>query len=130
MRQIAEYNKKPLSKDFKLNPPPISDSHGSGHGILGFFELFKYPNLRMKTLINYYLWFATSLIYYGLTLNSNNVGGSLFVIFSVGKGEFLSIYNFKFKNKIFIQKIQITRSKKGVGVGLIKTPHCLITVIK
>jgi hypothetical protein len=36
--------------------------------------------------IVYYLWFATSIVYYGLTLNSNDFGASLFVYFSVGKG--------------------------------------------
>ena len=40
----------------------------------------------MQTLIIYFLWFSTSLIYYGLTLNSNDFGASLFVYYSFGKG--------------------------------------------
>jgi hypothetical protein len=42
--------------------------------------------LRKKTFIVYYLWFATSIVYYGLTLNSNDFGASLFAYFSIGKG--------------------------------------------
>ena len=44
-----------------------------------------WPNLRKKTLICYYLWFSTALIYYGLTLNSNTLGTDLFLTFSIGK---------------------------------------------
>jgi hypothetical protein len=42
----------------------------------------------MKTLIMYYLWFAASIIYYGLILNSNDPRASLFTYFVVGKGLF------------------------------------------
>ena len=51
----------------------------------GFIQLFMWPNLRKKTLICYYLWFSTALIYYGLTLNSNTLGTDLFLTFSIGK---------------------------------------------
>ena len=44
-----------------------------------------WPALRKKTLICYYLWFSTALIYYGLTLNSNTLGTDLFLTFSIGK---------------------------------------------
>eukprot|EP00091_Calanus_sinicus_P016779 TRINITY_DN36338_c0_g1_i1.p1 TRINITY_DN36338_c0_g1~~TRINITY_DN36338_c0_g1_i1.p1 ORF type:complete len:217 (+),score=39.24 TRINITY_DN36338_c0_g1_i1:243-893(+) len=44
-----------------------------------------WPNLRKKTLICYYMWFSTALIYYGLTLNSNTLGTDLFLTFSIGK---------------------------------------------
>ena len=49
-------------------------------------QLFLWPNLRKKTLIIYYMWFSTSMVYYGLTLNSNSQD-SLFINYSVGKGE-------------------------------------------
>ena len=45
--------------------------------------------MRMKTIIIYYLWFAIATVYYGLVLNSNNFGASLFVYFSLGKGIYL-----------------------------------------
>ena len=83
LKNIAKYNKKPLPSTFKLQVPPKSEG---GRGFLGFLGLFKTPNMRMKTLILYYLWFTTSLIYYGLTLNSNDIGGSLFTIYLFGKG--------------------------------------------
>ena len=66
-----------------------------GKGILGFTELFKTPNLRKKTLIIYYMWFSTSMVYYGLTLNSNSQD-SLFINYSVGKGTSLSLSSTSF----------------------------------
>ena len=43
-------------------------------------------------MIIYFLWFSTSLIYYGLTLNSNDFGASLFAYYSLGKGTYLRTY--------------------------------------
>jgi hypothetical protein len=84
LHDIANFNGKPLPSNFKLKSSKTCDT---GHGIFGFFSLFKYPHLRMKTLIVYYIWFATSFVYYGLTLNSNDYGASLFATFSIGKGK-------------------------------------------
>ena len=44
LRKIAKFNGKPLAKNFKLSPTQQTD----GRGFLGFLELFKTPNLRMK----------------------------------------------------------------------------------
>ena len=97
LHEIANFNEKPLPADFKLKSHYDSSQKSNelqggnrkaatGHGIFGFLSLFRYPNLRMKTLIVYYIWFATSFVYYGLTLNSNDYGASLFVSYSIGKG--------------------------------------------
>lgn len=85
VRNIAAYNRKPLPKHFELSPPKEAQN---AKGIFGFTHLFRSPNLCRNTLIVYYMWFSTALIYYGLTLNSNKLGGgksSLFLYFSLGK---------------------------------------------
>ena len=83
IRQIAEYNGKTLPATFRLIPPKRNVP--AGKSSFTFFQLFMWPNLRKKTLICYYLWFSTALIYYGLTLNSNTLGTELFTTFSIGK---------------------------------------------
>lgn len=40
------------------------------------FDLFKYPNLRRKTLLIFFNWFVNNLTYYGLSWNTNNLGGN------------------------------------------------------
>ena len=38
-----------------------------------FLDLFKSPNLRKNTLIQYFNWFTTTFVYYGLTLNADTL---------------------------------------------------------
>ena len=86
VRKIAAYNGRELPASFKLTKPDQgSNSKAAGTGVLGFLDLFKTPNMRKKTVIIYYLWFASTFVYYGLTLNSNSFGASLFVSFMFGK---------------------------------------------
>ena len=42
----------------------------------GLLNLFTSRHLVVKTLVLYFNWFANSFVYYGLTLNSGNLGGS------------------------------------------------------
>lgn len=44
------------------------------------FDLFKTPNLRKKTLNVCLCWFANSLVYYGLSLNTGTLKGNPFLI--------------------------------------------------
>ena len=45
-----------------------------------FLDLFKTPNLRKNTLIQYFNWFTTTFVYYGLTLNADTLIPGRFVI--------------------------------------------------
>ena len=38
-----------------------------------FLDLFKTPNLRKNTLIQYFNWFTATFVYYGLTLNADTL---------------------------------------------------------
>jgi hypothetical protein len=90
VRVIAAANGRPMPPDEHLRPVANANNNGNNGnnnvGMLGFFGLFRTPHLRKKTLILYYLWFATATVYYGLILNSPNLGASLFVYFTLGKG--------------------------------------------
>ena len=100
VRRIAETNGRSLAPDWSLVPPAPSQVRifwlielktkqllqaTGARPPPSFLQLFTHPNLRRKTLICYYLWFSTALIYYGLTLNSNTLGTELFTTFSIGK---------------------------------------------
>ena len=48
------------------------------------FDLFKTSNLRKNTLIQYFNWFTTALVYYGLTFGVDNlIPGNMYLNFSV-----------------------------------------------
>lgn len=46
-------------------------------------DLFRYPNLRRKTLIIFFAWLVNSLAYYGLSWNTNSLGGNYLVNFVI-----------------------------------------------
>ncbi|XP_060649032.1 organic cation transporter protein-like [Drosophila nasuta] len=47
------------------------------------FDLLRYPNLRKKTLLIFFDWFVNSGVYYGLSWNTNNLGGNQLVNFVI-----------------------------------------------
>lgn len=46
-------------------------------------DIMKYPRLRIKTLIMYVNWFASSFMLYGITLNWQSLAGGLFLNFAI-----------------------------------------------
>lgn len=51
-----------------------------------FTDLFRTLNLRKKTLIQWFLWFTCSFVYYGLVLNTSTLipGGDFHINFFIG----------------------------------------------
>ncbi|KAH8363598.1 hypothetical protein KR084_011914 [Drosophila pseudotakahashii] len=47
------------------------------------FDLLRFPNLRRKTLLIFFDWFVNSGVYYGLSWNTNNLGGNQLVNFMI-----------------------------------------------
>lgn len=54
--------------DEKNNPKDVKEP--------SLFDLFRYPNLRRKSLLIFFDWFVNSGTYYGLSWNTNNLGGN------------------------------------------------------
>ncbi len=49
-----------------------------------YLDLFRTPNLRKNTLIQYFNWFTASFVYYGLTFDSGSiVPGNIYINFLV-----------------------------------------------
>ncbi|XP_052123042.1 organic cation transporter protein isoform X2 [Frankliniella occidentalis] len=46
-------------------------------------DLFRYPNLRKKSLNIFFNWFVNSATYYGLSWNTSNLGGNDFLNFLI-----------------------------------------------
>ncbi|XP_077977092.1 organic cation transporter protein-like [Glandiceps talaboti] len=86
IEKFATVNKVVLPEDIfdESWKPSIEDEQrrkeetASGSRFL-VFELFRLPNMRKKTLILVYNWIANTLVYYGLSFNTSNLGGNDFV---------------------------------------------------
>ncbi|KAG1652168.1 Organic cation transporter protein [Nymphon striatum] len=48
------------------------------------FDLFKTKEIRIRTLISYFLWFSVSFCYYAFSLNIGDMAGNIFVNMIIG----------------------------------------------
>lgn len=58
------------------------------------WDLFRYPNLRKKTMLIFFCWFVNSATYYGLSWNTGNLGGNDLVNFAISGGVEFPAYTF------------------------------------
>ncbi|XP_017492014.1 PREDICTED: organic cation transporter protein-like [Rhagoletis zephyria] len=58
------------------------------------FDLLRYPNLRRKTLLILFDWFVNSGVYYGLSWNTNNLGGNVLLNFMISGAVEIPGYSF------------------------------------
>ncbi|KAI1280346.1 Solute carrier family 22 member 3 [Halotydeus destructor] len=64
-----------LQSNFKKTDEPVVEAN--------LKDLFLWPALRKNTLILMFTWFTTGFVYYGLSLNIGDLGGSLLVNFAI-----------------------------------------------
>uniref|UniRef100_A0A6P7G0L1 Organic cation transporter protein-like n=1 Tax=Diabrotica virgifera virgifera TaxID=50390 RepID=A0A6P7G0L1_DIAVI len=85
IQEAAKYNKVEIS-DETLNELLVTsqDTNNSNKGTkTSVLDVFKYPNMRKKSLIIFFDWFANNLTYYGLSWNTNNLGGDPYLNFVI-----------------------------------------------
>lgn len=72
----------PLDEHYYLNKSKFmgNENDQSKRESAGVSDLFKTPNLRMKTLNVCLCWFANALAYYGLSLSSGSLKGNPYLI--------------------------------------------------
>jgi len=87
--QIARWNNRPCldPSDIKILQRQILESGESGKSTkkassCGFpssicrsFEIFKYREYRFQLLVLMFSWFASQLVYYGISFNMKNLSG-------------------------------------------------------
>lgn len=82
LRRAAQINGKAWDESENLEESDkMADTEAESVNIL---HLFKTPNLRKNTLLQYFNWFTASFIYYALTFDSGSlVPGDIYVNFAV-----------------------------------------------
>ncbi|XP_014275934.1 organic cation transporter protein isoform X1 [Halyomorpha halys] len=88
LRAVAAENKKTLPESVldelctQLENEKKMDS-AAGKEKPSILHLFKYPNMRKKSLVIFFLWFVSSGTYYGLSWNTSNLGGNEYINFVI-----------------------------------------------
>ena len=84
-RRMARLNGRSVPLDWKLNKTSGNAARVEGQKSkkASFLDLFRTPHMCGKTLILYGNWFIISLTYYGLTLNSTDLGNDFHVNFMI-----------------------------------------------
>lgn len=72
-----------FEKNYYINKASVSARTSDENTSAGLGDLFKTPNLRMKTINVCLCWFANSLVYYGLSLSAGKLYGNPFVILAI-----------------------------------------------
>ena len=71
VKTAAEFNQTTLPSDWTLKSVQREKVRRAN-----VLDMFRYPTMRMKTLILYYNWFVNAFAYFGLTMNMGTLGGS------------------------------------------------------
>ncbi|GFR78056.1 organic cation transporter protein, partial [Elysia marginata] len=77
IEKIAASNNKTLPKDALT-----SDTGEEGPSVT-VWEMFQYRRLVLRTCIIFYNWFCVNLLYYGLSLNLDNLPGNPYINFLI-----------------------------------------------
>lgn len=81
----------PLDRQYYLTKSKLDSAVGPPQETAGVSDLFKSPNLRIKTINLCFCWFANSLVYYGLSLSAGKLyGNPYFILFIMGLVEYPS----------------------------------------
>ena len=88
VKKIVKFNKRNnnAENEIQLEKELYMNADLDGNEKSNYFDLFKTRNLRKMTLIQYFIWFGTSCIYYGLTINVGTLvpNASLYINFLIG----------------------------------------------
>jgi len=75
-RAVSKFNKSKVPGDISVEKQMLEKQETA-------LDLVKTRNMRTISLISFYIWFTTSLVYYGLTFATPSLKGSLIVNYTV-----------------------------------------------
>ncbi|GAB0091498.1 Organic cation transporter protein [Sergentomyia squamirostris] len=94
IQKAAEGNKKTIPQDVLDNLLEPERKEDIDKPAPSLFDLFRYPNLRKKSLLIFFDWFVNSGTYYGLSWNTNNLGGNDLLNFVISGAVEIPAYTF------------------------------------
>lgn len=86
------------------------------------WDLWKSKNMRRKTALLYFTWFVNTFVYYGLSLNTGNLGGNPYLNFLVaGAVEFPAYALTMYLLRTYGRRKPISAALLGGGLGCLMT---------
>jgi len=73
LRRIAKFNKKEIPDEITLKSQKVQGQSSSS-----FLDLFKPFRMAMQTLVQFYAWTVMGLVYYGVALAADDLGGEIY----------------------------------------------------
>lgn len=126
MKAVEKNNKNPIEAKDSFNQIRNELEKNAGEPQkpkATILNLLRTPNMRKKTLNLYFCWFVNSFIYFGLSLNTNDLGGNPFINFFIaGAIEFPA-----YIVSIFIIRI-FGRRKPQMATMVIGGMACVLTI--
>lgn len=80
LRDVAKENKVELSEEILES---LSDEPSASKETASVLDLLRYRRLCLRTLNIFFCWFVNSGVYYGLSLNTSNLGGNDYINFAI-----------------------------------------------
>ncbi|KAK2177908.1 hypothetical protein NP493_572g01056 [Ridgeia piscesae] len=78
LQVMARMNRRKLPYPLNLEENRLQARVGARVQHTSFADLFRSSNLRKTTLFMWWAWFVTGMVYYGLSLGVNLIGGDIF----------------------------------------------------
>lgn len=105
VKKVAVINKRNtdnVQNDLEILQASFRNTYKNNQKTANVLDLLKSSNLRKKTIIICFCWFVNAFVFYGLSLNTNDIGGDPFLSFFIsGAVEFPAYFI-----TIFIVKYQ------------------------
>ncbi|XP_063593581.1 carcinine transporter-like [Penaeus indicus] len=80
LRTIAQRNGRPVPEKLEETVQVLANTHNTEKNY-GFIQLFKYPKVRLRTVLLTVGYTCNNLFYYGLAYNTTNMSGNEFINF-------------------------------------------------
>jgi len=87
VRKMAKYNKVELPDKMEVT---VRGTEKKGY----IWDLVRTPTIRYRSFNLFFNWFVNSLVYYGLSLNTSNLGGDPYVNFFISAAVEIPAYIF------------------------------------
>lgn len=94
IQKAAKENKVTVPQDVLDNLIEPQEKRPDDESKPSLFDLFRYPNLRKKSLLIFFNWFVNSGTYYGLSWNTGSLGGHYLISFVISGFVEIPAYTF------------------------------------